>query len=114
MVGYRRNRVAGATYFFTATLRDRGSATLTKHVDVLGSALRACRERHPFSSIAVVVLPEHLHCVWTLPENDSDYSIRWGLIKAAFTRLTQSGGTKTRKGGRGLWQPRFWEHTIHD
>ena len=55
-----------------------------------------------------------MHCVWTLPEGDSDYSIRWSLIKASFTRVTRLGRAKTAKCERGLWQRRFWEHTIRD
>lgn len=76
--------------------------------------MRYCSARHPFSIVAMVVLPEHLHCVWTLPENDSNYSTRWLLIKAAFTRATGSGCAKGGRGRQSLWQPRFWEHTIRD
>jgi len=114
MVGYRRNRMAGGTYFFTITLVDRRSTALTDQIVALGSAMRACRSRHPFSLTAIVVLPDHMHCVWALPEGDSDYSIRWALIKASFTRVTRLGCTKTAKRERGLWRRRFWEHTIRD
>ena len=114
MVLYRRNLAPGATYFFTLTLLDRRSCALTDNIGVLGSALRGCRQRHPFSLVAIVVLPEHLHCIWTVPDHDSDYSTRWALIKAAFTRITRAGGEKVRSGERRLWQPRFWEHTIRD
>jgi putative transposase len=114
MVCYRRNRIAGATCFFTITLHDRHSTALTDQIVALGSAMRTCRSRHPFSLTAIVVLPDHIHCVWSLPEGDSDYSIRWGLIKASFTRVTRLGRTKMAKGERGLWQRRFWEHTIRD
>ena len=64
--------------------------------------------------LAIVVLPEHVHCVWTLPDGDSNYSMRWALIKAAFTRATRLGGARARRGERSLWQRRFWEHTIRD
>ena len=114
MVLYRRSLRPGATYFFTLTLRDRSSSVLTDNIRVLGSALRTCRTRHPFSMIAIVVLPEHLHCMWALPDDDSSYSIRWALIKAVFTRITRSGGPTLRKRERALWQPRFWERTIRD
>jgi len=114
MVGYRRNRMTGATYFFTITLHDRYSTALTDQIVALGSAMRECRSRHPFSLTAIVVLPDHMHCVWALPEGDSDYSIRWALIKASFTHVTRLGCTKTAKRERGLWQRRFWEHTIRD
>jgi putative transposase len=114
MVRYRRNRTPGAAYFFTVTLRDRGSVALIDRIAVFGTALRECRNRHPFSLTAIVVLPDHVHCIWTLPEGDSDYSIRWRLVKSLFTRATGLGNVKTAKGERGLWQRRFWEHTIRD
>ena len=92
MVNYRRNRVAGGTYFFTSTLRDRRSRRLTDYIEELrGSYMRVSRAR-PFETIAIVVLPEHLHAVWRLPERDSDYSGRWREIKANFAHaLTRSG-----------------------
>jgi len=114
MVCYRRNRIAGAAYFFTITLLDRHSTALTDQIVALGSVMHSCRFRHPFSLTAIVVLPDHMHCIWTLPEGDSDYSIRWSLIKASFTRVTALGRAKTAKRERGLWQRRFWEHTIRD
>ena len=114
MVSYRRNCVPGATYFFTVTLCDRRSAALTDRIAVLGAALRRCRRRHPFSLTAIVVLPDHVHCIWTLPEGDANYSARWRLIKGFFTRATGLGDASTAKGERGLWQRRFWEHTIRD
>jgi putative transposase len=114
MVSYRRNGVPGATYFFTATLRERTSAALTDSIAVLGMALRECRRRHPFSLAAIVVLPDHIHCIWTLPEEDADYSTRWRLVKAFFTHATGLGDAARKKGERGVWQRRFWEHTIRD
>jgi putative transposase len=114
MVCYRRNRIAGATYFFTITLHDRHSTALTDQIVALGSAMRTCRSRHPFSLTAIVVLRDHIHCVWSLPEGDWDYSVRWRLIKAFFTRVTRLVRTNTAKGERGLRQRRFWEHTIRD
>jgi putative transposase len=68
MVCYRRNRIAGATYFFTITLHERHSTALTDQIVALGSAMRTCRFRHPFSLTAIVVLPDHIHCVCSLPE----------------------------------------------
>ena len=115
MVGYRRNRESGGTYFFTATLRDRTSTLLTTHAGVLGAVMREVRRRHPFETLAVVVLPDHLHAIWRLPEGDSDYSTRWRLIKAGFTRcLMAAGHSASESKGRGLWARRFWEHTIRD
>ena len=73
MPNYRRARVAGASYFFTVNLRDRRSDLLTRHVDVLRDAVRVTRNRHPFEIDAWVVLPDHMHCLWTLPAGDSDF-----------------------------------------
>jgi len=86
MVNYRRNYVKGGTYFFTVTLADRRSAMLTEHIDLLREAFRTVRKKRPFEIVAIVVLPEHLHTVWTLPEGDDDYPGRWRAIKSGFTR----------------------------
>jgi putative transposase len=117
MVHYRRHRVAGGTYFFTVTLADRRSRVLTDYVDVLRGVLRRVRAARPFEIVAMVVLPEHLHAVWTLPEGDADYSGRWRAIKAGFTQeLVRRGLPLPRndKGEYDLWQRRFWEHTVRD
>ena len=80
--------------------------------------MRETRRRHPFSIDAVVVLPDHLHTVWTLPEGDADFSTRWRLIKTSFSRDLADGepvsGSRAAKGERGIWQRRYWEHTIRD
>jgi putative transposase len=88
MVLYRRNRVAGGTYFFTVTLRDRSSDVLVRHVGLLRDAFRSVRTERPFTIDAIVILPDHLHAMWTLPEGDADYSGRWRAIKSRFTRDT--------------------------
>lgn len=117
MVLYRRNRVAGGTYFFTVTLRDRSSDMLVRHVDLLREAFRSVHDARPFTVEAIVILPEHLHALWTLPEGDSDYSGRWRAIKSHFTRQLRATGVPLLRDIRGeyqLWQRRFWEHTIRD
>ncbi len=86
MSRYLRPRVPGATVFFTVTLADRGADTLVREVAVLREAVRATRAARPFTIDAWVVLPDHFHCVWTLPEGDADFSTRMGAIKARFTR----------------------------
>jgi len=86
MPDYRRNRVPGGTYFFTINLRDRTSDLLIVRIDVLRAAVRDARTRAPFHIDAWVVLPEHMHCIWTLPPNDYDYSGRWRAIKKAFSK----------------------------
>ena len=108
MVDYRRNRVPGGTFFFTVNLHNRRSTLLVDHVVELRDSFAAVREGHPFHIDAIVVLPEHLHAVWTLPEGDDDYALRWRLIKTRFTQsLIRSADTK-------VWQDRYWEHTIRD
>jgi putative transposase len=86
MSRYIRPRVPGACVFFTVNLVDRGADTLVRHVDVLRQAVAVTRAKRPFGIDAWVVLPDHMHCVWTLPEGDADYSTRMAAIKAQFTR----------------------------
>jgi putative transposase len=118
MTSYRRNLVPGGSYFFTVNLWDRRSGLLTGHVDALRAAFRFARARHPFAVDAIVVLPDHLHAVWTLPDGDADFALRWRLITAAVSRALPSGETVSRsradKGERGIWQRRYWEHTLRD
>ncbi|MES9940358.1 MAG: transposase [Candidatus Thiodiazotropha sp. 6PLUC2] len=117
MVSYRRSRVAGGTYFFTVTLRNRQVSTLVERIDELRLVVKRAREEHPFRIDAFVVLPEHLHTVWTLPADDGDYAGRWRQIKGRFTRTLVKGGvalSKNSKGEYNLWQRRYWEHRIRD
>ena len=117
MPDYRRNRIPGASYFFTVNLRDRRSDLLVARVDLLRDAVRGVRRQFPFRIDAWVVLPDHLHSLWTLPEGDSDFPERWRRIKAAFTRAvsdTERSAATLRKGERGIWQRGYWEHTIRD
>jgi len=88
---YRRNRVPGGTYFFTVNLLDRNSRVLTDHIDLLRQAVRDTRARAPFHIDAWVVLPEHMHCVWTLPPDDADYSGRWRAVKKFFSKAIEPG-----------------------
>jgi putative transposase len=116
MPNYRRNRVPGGTYFFTVNLHDRRSDLLVVQIDALREAVRQARTKAPFHIDAWVVLPDHLHCLWTLPENDADYSGRWKSIKTSFSKslpaTEQRSAVNVRRGERGIWQPRYWEHTI--
>jgi putative transposase len=118
MTNYRRATVRGGTYFFTVTLADRRGALLTDRVDCLRAAFRYVRTRHPFSIEAVVILPDHLHALWRLPQGDADYQLRWRLIKSVFSRALPGGEARTTsrvaKGERGIWQRRYWEHLIRD
>jgi REP element-mobilizing transposase RayT len=92
MVRYRRNFVPGGTFFFTVTLADRQASLLVDHVGLLRAAFRNTRERRSFAIDAIVILPDHLHAILTLPPGDSDFSGRWKAIKAAFTRSTLQQG----------------------
>ncbi len=118
MVQYRRYRVAGGTYFFTVTLLDRQTDLLVRHIDVLRSAFRRVRSERPFAMDAIVVLPEHLHAVFTLPAGDDDFATRWRLIKFHFSHALPTTErrniARTNKGERGIWQRRYWEHCIRN
>lgn len=117
MVRYRRNFVPGGTYFFTVTLAHRKSTALVDHVGALRTAFRVARHEHPFTIDAIVILPDHLHAIWTLPPDDADFSGRWRRIKAHFTHRLVSAGVRLerhRNGEYALWQRRFWEHTIRN
>ena len=118
MPTYRRTRVPGGTYFFTVNLADRRSDLLVRHVDLLRAAVAATRARRAFTIEAWVVLPDHLHAIWTLPHGDTDFSTRWLLIKRAFSRALLANeprsASRLRQQERGIWQRRFWEHTIRD
>ena len=118
MTNYRRNFARGGTYFFTVNLEDRRLNLLTEHIDQLRRAFEYVRTRHPVTIDAIVVLPEHLHTIWTLPEGDGDYAMRWRLIKSTFSRALPNGEavsqSRTERGERGIWQRRYWEHTIRD
>jgi putative transposase len=117
MVGYRRNFVSGGTYFFTVVLEDRRSSLLVDKIASLRHAFRVTRAGRPFKIDAIVVLPDHLHMVMTLPEGDSDFSGRWRGVKSVFSRQVVAEGVPAKQNRRGeyaLWQRRFWEHTVRD
>ena len=132
---YVRPRVSGARLFFTVCLSGRGGSILTDEILRLRAAVRETQAERPFRVDAMVVLPDHLHAIWTLPEGDVDYSTRWGAIKARFSQsMRRAGftpppalprvmsgryagvnpGLRADKGEVGLWQRRFWEHHIRD
>jgi putative transposase len=117
MVGYRRNFVPGGVFFFTVTLADRCSKVLVDHIDLLRDALRSARQERPFNIDAIVILPDHLHAVLTLPPKDSDFSGRWRRIKGHFSSALIKSSTELKRRPNedlALWQRRFWEHTIRD
>jgi REP-associated tyrosine transposase len=118
MTNYRRNFLPGGSFFFTVNLLDRQSRLLTEQIELLRKAFRYAQERHPFSIEASVVLPDHLHAVWTMPDGDADYALRWRLIKSTFSRelapTEMLSKSRASKGERGIWQRRYWEHTLRD
>ena len=118
MSHYRRSQADGATFFFTLTLGDRTSSLLTTEIERLRKAYRTAQENHPFETIAICVLPDHLHAIWRLPEGDADFGLRWGLIKRSFSSglpaATARSESKILKREKGIWQRRFWEHQIRD
>ena len=118
MTSYRRNFAHGGSFFFTANLEDRRRTLLTDHIELLRRAFREIKSRHPFTVDAIVILPEHLHAIWTLPEGDTDYATRWRLIKSTFSRGVPHSepvsASRAERAERGIWQRRYWEHTLRD
>lgn len=118
MPNYRRAWVPGGTSFFTVNLEHHRDRILTANIDALRSAFRETRAALPFDLVAIVVLPNHLHCIWTLPEGDADNARRWARMKAGFSRRVPHEGaprpSQIARGERGIWQRRFWERSILD
>ena len=113
---YRRFYQSGARYFFTVVTENR-EPLLIENIERLRAAFRLCLSRYPFEIEAIVVLPDHLHTVWRLPEGDGDFSRRWMVIKRKFSAGLPSrvvSDSKTKKREKGIWQRRFWEHCIRD
>jgi putative transposase len=118
MPQYIRALVPGGTFFFTVNLLERRRQLLTENIDHLRAVFQAAQRRRPFTVEAIVILPDHLHCIWTLPPGDADFSSRWHDIKARFAAQIPRGerlsARRVQKGERGIWQRRFWEHVIRD
>ena len=123
MTDYRRVKYEGGYYFFTVVTHGRRDFLTEENARLcLRQSINITKEKSYFDVIAFCLLPNHLHCIWKLPEGDSDYSLRWSRIKSGFTRLyLKNGGKESRqclsriaKRRRGIWQRRFWEHQIRD
>jgi putative transposase len=123
MPDYRRWRVSGGTYFFTLVTAQRIPILTTElGRQLLRLAIDQVKAKRPFQIEAMVLMPDHLHAVWSLPQGDADYSLRWSAIKEQFTRhwLKQGGpeafasASRRQHRERGIWQRRFWEHTCQD
>jgi putative transposase len=115
---YRRADVKGGTYYFTVNMAERNNSLLIDEIDILRSMMNKVKKQHPFKLDAMVVLPDHLHALWTLPIGDNDFATRWMLIKSGFSRaipkLERINKSRQLKGERGIWQRRYWEHLIRD
>jgi putative transposase len=123
MPHYIRPQIPGATVFFTVALAHPGSDLLLREIEALRQAVRLTRHDRPFQINAWVVLPDHMHCIWTLPPGDADFSTRMGAIKARFSRMvsgrvgfnpTLRTASMVKKGESGIWQRRFWDHHIRN
>jgi putative transposase len=118
MSRYRRVKPDGGVFFFTVTIADRSSGLLVQQIDRLRRIYASVHQRYPFETIAICILPDHLHAAWALPPGDNDYSTRWSVIKAGFSRglsqMAPRSSSKLAKRERGLWQRRYWERAIRD
>lgn len=118
-MNYRRVWVAGGTYFFTVNLLERkGNDLLVRYIDVLRASVARVRSKYPFIIHGQVVLPDHMHCVVELPEGDSNFAVRWRLIKTLFSKALPvekyRSAIRLHCNERGIWQRRYWEHLIRD
>ncbi|WP_442497152.1 REP-associated tyrosine transposase [Methylobacter sp. sgz302048] len=119
MTDYRRIYIPGSTWFFTVNLVERrNNYLLVEKINLLRAAFRYVKERKPYRINAVVILPDHLHCIWTLPPGDGDFSMRWNLLKGHFSRAIPQGerisSSRSKRRERGLWQRRFWARLLCD
>jgi putative transposase len=118
MPNYRHAFVPGGCWFFTVNLLECRNALLVDHVDALRDAVERTRKKYPFVIDAFVVLPDHVHAIWTLPPEDADFSSRRRLIKSRFAKALPKherlSDVRRACGERGIWQRRFWEHLIRD
>src|SRR5262249_13953310 len=118
MSWYRRANIEGGTFFFTLALADRNSDLLVRHIDRLRRMYKSVQTKHPFETIAICILPDHIHAIWSLPTGERDFPLRWSLFKSAFSRGLTHDATRTAskiaKREKGLWQRRYWEHVIRD
>lgn len=115
---YRRAFTPGGSYFFTLALQDRKQDLLVRYIDALRQAFAEVKTRHPFEITAVCVLPDHLHLLVKLPEHDQNYPMRLRMIKAKFSqalpKIENVSPSRRQKNERGIWQRRYWEHTVRD
>ena len=123
MSQYKRNFENGGTYFFIVVAYKRQKIFIGPSIDILRSCFKKAITEAPFTLEEIVVLPDHVHCIWRLPDGDNDFSTRWKKIKGDFSKGHQQmigtpekmiSESMKKKGESGIWQRRFWEHTIRD
>ncbi len=123
MPNFRRSFVPGGTFFFTVvTYKRRCILTKPESLEILHDVVDNVKQQHPFTIDGWVLLPDHIHCIWSLPEDDSDFSKRWGMIKAGFSKRAKGflhkdewmTEAKRKYRESTIWQKRFWEHMIRD
>ena len=123
MPDYRRWFREGGTYFFTVVTFNRQKIFNNAHArSALHHAITEVRTLRPFEMLGIVLLPNHCHCIWKMVDDDDNFSVRWGMIKRRFSKLWLSSNnrdipvskSRTKRGERGVWQRRFWEHLIKD
>jgi putative transposase len=118
MSNYRREPIAGGTYFFTLALANRQSSLLVNQIEALRIAYQRANSLHSFTTIAICIMPDHLHAIWQLPQHDANFALRWSVIKSQFSRQFSVNQlrsvSKARRREKGIWQRRFWEHQIRD
>ncbi len=119
MPNYRRAWHPGGTYFFTVNLLQRkGNDLLIRNIELLRNCVRTVRQRHPFEIHGWVVLPDHMHFVLELPVGERDFATPIRLIKQSFSKVLPANEilstSREKRGERGIWQRRFWEHLIRD
>jgi putative transposase len=118
MSRYRRLKIEDGAFFFTLALADRNSDLLVRHIERLRRAYAEVEKRRPFETVAICILPDHIHALWRLPEDDTDYAVRWSLLKSSFSRGIPAAKirsvSKITKREKGIWQRRYWEHAIRD
>ena len=123
MPDYRRWFRAGGTYFFTVVTYNRQKIFCNAHArSFLQRGISEVQALRPFEMLGVVLLPDHCHCIWKMAADDEDFSVRWGMIKRRFTKFWLAcggqdipvSGSRIKRGERGVWQRRFWEHLIRD
>jgi putative transposase len=118
MPRYRRLRIEGGVFFFTVTLADRSSNLLVRQIERLRRAYAETEKQLPFETVAICILPDHIHALWQLPNGDADYAARWNLFKSSFSSGIPTAKTRSKskalKREKGVWQRRYWEHAIRD